>query len=496
MRYQQPQSPTLLDASNPIASRVIGGCVPDVFSLRNGGASSVKSLGLNPWGVGSAGGSGNYATAAAAEVLKGRAAGASASNRDITFVFAGTVTSNNTIWFYDGQSDGVSSWWFKTDASGNLSASYGQSSNIAGTVPIPTGFVVLICHGGTNGGQVARTWVNGVEYAGTAATDSWPDSPAFTGMFGSSAFPTSNTFSGVGNLAVALRGNITSAEAKGLTNNLWQLFEDADEDAIFLAPLAGGSSYSDLAIQDASHAHAADSLTLATQSTLAIADATHAHAADSLTLTTLSVLSIADSSHGHAADNLTLAGSSAADLAIQDATHAHSSDSPVLVAQSFLAIADASHAHAADNLTLSTGLVVDLTIQDSTHAHTSDTPALAAQSFLSILDASHGHTADSLTLTTLLVLSIADSSHGHATDNLTLGVPVGLAIVDADHSHTADNLALSIAELTLNAADIAAIVDAIWARAATTPLPVDVRRMNSATVYGDGTPANKWRGYV
>lgn len=242
MRYQQPQSPTLLDASNPIAARVIGGCVPGVFSLRNGGASSVKSLGLNPWGVGSAGGSGNYATAAAAEVLKGRAAGASASNRDITFVFAGTVTSNNTIWFYDGQSDGGSSWWFKTDASGNLSASYGQSSNIAGTVPIPTGFVVLICHGGTNGGQVARTWVNGVEYAGTAATDSWPGSPAFTGMFGSSAFPTGNTFSGVGNLAVALRGNITSAEAKELTNNLWQLFEDADEDAIFLAPLASGST--------------------------------------------------------------------------------------------------------------------------------------------------------------------------------------------------------------------------------------------------------------
>lgn len=40
------------------------------------------------------------------------------------------------------------------------------------------------------------------------------------------------------------------------------------------------------------------------------------------------------------------------------------------------------------------------------------------------------------------------------------------------------------------------IVAAIWAQAATTPLPVDVRRMNSATVYGDGTPANKWRGYV
>jgi hypothetical protein len=40
------------------------------------------------------------------------------------------------------------------------------------------------------------------------------------------------------------------------------------------------------------------------------------------------------------------------------------------------------------------------------------------------------------------------------------------------------------------------LANAIWAQAATTPLPVDVRRMNSATVYGDGTPANKWRGYV
>lgn len=50
--------------------------------------------------------------------------------------------------------------------------------------------------------------------------------------------------------------------------------------------------------------------------------------------------------------------------------------------------------------------------------------------------------------------------------------------------------------MTLTADDLAAVVAAIWAQAATTPLPVDVRRMNSATVYGDGTPANKWRGYV
>lgn len=38
------------------------------------------------------------------------------------------------------------------------------------------------------------------------------------------------------------------------------------------------------------------------------------------------------------------------------------------------------------------------------------------------------------------------------------------------------------------------LVNAIWAQTATTPLPVDVRKMNSASVIGTGQPSDLWRG--
>jgi len=55
---------------------------------------------------------------------------------------------------------------------------------------------------------------------------------------------------------------------------------------------------------------AADNLTLTVDFggiTLAIQDATHAHLADALTLTTDSFLAVADAFHGHTADNITFA---------------------------------------------------------------------------------------------------------------------------------------------------------------------------------------------
>jgi len=38
------------------------------------------------------------------------------------------------------------------------------------------------------------------------------------------------------------------------------------------------------------------------------------------------------------------------------------------------------------------------------------------------------------------------------------------------------------------------LANAIWAQAATTPLPVDVRKMNSASVIGTGQSSDLWRG--
>lgn len=235
-----PQQPTPIDRDNAFGARVIGGCVPGVFSFKGGG-SKIIAPGISKLGAGSAGGSGNYAKATAATILSGRAAGFSAQTRDLTLVFAGYISNAANIWFYDGQSDGGSSWWVKTDASGNLSVSFGTSSNYFGTsVAIPTGFVVLIVHAGTFGGAKARCWVNGVATAGSSATDSWPASPAFSAVFGSSAFPTANTFAGVGNYFGVFRGNFTDTDAAALNANLAQVF-DFPVNGISMAFGAGGA---------------------------------------------------------------------------------------------------------------------------------------------------------------------------------------------------------------------------------------------------------------
>ena len=92
---------------------------------------------------------------------------------------------------------------------------------------------------------------------------------------------------------------------------------------------AGGGSATDLIVQDATHAHTADNLTLTTSGTvsLTIADAAHAHTADIPTLTLGYVdLTIADALHGHSADSLTLTVDGSVDLAIDDALHGHSAD--------------------------------------------------------------------------------------------------------------------------------------------------------------------------
>lgn len=106
-----------------------------------------------------------------------------------------------------------------------------------------------------------------------------------------------------------------------------------------------------LVVQDATHAHAADSLTLSTQAVLAVADATHGHAADALVLTTSSTLVVQDATHAHAADGITftVGGTS---LTAADAIHAHAADALAFTLDSWLAVADARHVHRVDNVVL------------------------------------------------------------------------------------------------------------------------------------------------
>lgn len=114
----------------------------------------------------------------------------------------------------------------------------------------------------------------------------------------------------------------------------------------------GGIPY-ELEVQDATHAHSADSVVLTVNATLVVQDATHAHTADNITLTLGgTTLEVQDALHAHAADNVVL-GLGYVALDVQDATHAHTADSPTLTVNYIdLIVQDALHAHTADNVTL------------------------------------------------------------------------------------------------------------------------------------------------
>ena len=127
---------------------------------------------------------------------------------------------------------------------------------------------------------------------------------------------------------------------------------------------------------------------------LTINDATHAHTADVVTLSQAHVLAIADAVHAHTADNVTL--DTGAVLAIDDAAHAHTADVVTLSQAHVLAIADAVHAHTADNVTLVT-VETALDIAAALHGHTAAEVLLGQNHILDIQSAFHGHVADEVT---------------------------------------------------------------------------------------------------
>jgi hypothetical protein len=82
-----------------------------------------------------------------------------------------------------------------------------------------------------------------------------------------------------------------------------------------------------LVIQNATHAQAADNISLTQHHVLVVQSALHAHAADNVALTQHHVLAIQNSSHAQTADNVTLTAYSLyVTLTIQNATHVHSAD--------------------------------------------------------------------------------------------------------------------------------------------------------------------------
>lgn len=191
---------------------------------------------------------------------------------------------------------------------------------------------------------------------------------------------------------------------------------------------AAGGGAADLTVQDATHGHTADNITLSTGTTLEVQDAVHGHTADEVALSTGTSLSVADALHDHAAESPTLSTGTA--LVVADALHDHSADNVVLDTSdaTTLTVADALHAHAADAVGLTTDAT--LTVADALHAHAADNITIEPLSgtTLTVQDATHAHTADSVALTLDLTLAVQDALHGHAADSVVLSVP-GVATV-------------------------------------------------------------------
>lgn len=69
--------------------------------------------------------------------------------------------------------------------------------------------------------------------------------------------------------------------------------------------------------------------------------------------------------HAHAADNITLSTDSSVSLTVQDSAHAHAAESVALTTDTTLAVQNATHAHAADNVP--SGSLIEITGLDFTY---------------------------------------------------------------------------------------------------------------------------------
>ncbi len=240
----------------------------------------------------------------------------------------------------------------------------------------------------------------------------------------------------------ALRTQWPEAKLAKWGANPWAVFVPSLLEEI-VGPLSSGT---DLTVADATHAHAADGLTLTQLHLLAVADAAHAHLADALTLTQTHVLALADALHAHAADAVVLTAD--ATLAVNAALHAHAADAPSLTQAHVLAVADAAHAHGTDNVAL-TG-AGDLVVADAAHAHAADAPSLTQTHILAIADALHAHGTDAIDLDVGgTSLTVAAALHAHAADGLALTQLHVLVVSAALHAHLADTLSLSIPSATV-----------------------------------------------
>ena len=177
-------------------------------------------------------------------------------------------------------------------------------------------------------------------------------------------------------------------------------------------------------------------LGLALQNTeLVINNTTHSHTADGVTVAQVHTLAIANASHAHTVDSPAITQAHA--LAVANAAHSHTADSVSLTENYILAAQNALHALTSDNLALVTGLVA--AAQDATHSLTSDQIALSQAQSLVVNNASHALSSDNLVIVEAKTLIVSDSSHDHSVDSIDIVQDYKMVVANNSHSVTSDS---------------------------------------------------------
>lgn len=102
-------------------------------------------------------------------------------------------------------------------------------------------------------------------------------------------------------------------------------------------------------------------------------DATHSHAAESPALTQVHVIAPADCSHDHAAESPGI--TQAHGIAPEDCLHAHETESPAITQVHVVTVDDALHGHEAESPTVTQ--TYSVAPDDALHAHTAESPIIA-----------------------------------------------------------------------------------------------------------------------
>ena len=166
-------------------------------------------------------------------------------------------------------------------------------------------------------------------------------------------------------------------------------------------------------------------------SVLVVDNCTHGHTVDSVTVTQQHTLAVDNALHNHTADNVTI--NQQHTLVVNNTTHGVTSDTPWLIYNVTLAVDNTLHSHTVDNVTLTQQHL--LAVANAAHSLTSDLVTITQQHSIVVNDTTHGLLIDGgLTLNQFLLMNKPDDSrHGLSFGNIVLTGNQVLAVDNLRH---------------------------------------------------------------